>query len=624
MIEFKILEAISKSQNLSQKSIARICNISVGKVNYMINNLLEKGLLEVDKRKKKHQYVVTKDGLKFLKDELDYLQDTKVTIHKEKRQVRNAVILAAGSKTELEKPACLIPIHGTTLLERTIGILKRNGIENIVIVTGYKSDSFKNLPFLKEEASISLVSNSQYMWTGSMSSLAMTKDYIDDDFLLLEDDIMIEEFAVKRLLESKERDCVLVTKESGSGDEGFIEIRNNYLYKITKDIHQLNKIDGEMIGITKLSKAVYDEMLEYFESNQNPYMNYEYMLLDVSRKINIGYLKIADLIWYEIDNKQQLQTVNDKIYPMLLRKEKAFKENELKKTISGILDIEADKITEIKPFGGMTNKNYKVTVQKEEYVVRVSGSGTDKMINRLEEKMNSQLASDLGIFPELIYFNEKTGLKIASYIPDAETLNIKTAKRQDILPKINAIYKQLHQSGVRMINEFDVFGKLEQYERLAIREGGIFYPDYEEVKASVMKLRAYYEQMPITYVPCHNDSVPENFVKGDNGQLYLIDWEYGGMNDPYWDIATLTLEGFTDEEEDLLLEMYLDGKVDEEIKKRMLINKVFQDFLWTVWTIYKEACGDNFGPYGINRFNRARQNIRKFNELFKGVAYVEL
>ena len=622
MNKFRILEVVSKNHDISQKSIAEMCEMSVGKVNYMINHLLDAGLLEVDKEKKKHHYVVTKEGMKFLIDELDSYQDTKVTIHKEKKEVKNAVILAAGSKEELEKPACLIPIHETTLLERTVKILKKNGIENIVIVTGYKSSAFEDVSFLKESSHIRFVNNPQYMWTGSMSSLAMAREYIDDDFLLIEDDIVIEENAIERLIDSQERDCILVTKESGSGDEGFIEIRNNYLYKISKDIHQLNRIDGEMVGITKLSIDVYDEMLEYFECNQNPFMNYEYMLLDVSRKINIGYLKISDLFWYEIDNKHQLQIVKDKIYPMLIRKEESFKENELKNTISKILDVEIEKITEIKPFGGMTNKNYKVTIENKCYVVRVSGSGTEEMINREEEKKNSQLASDLGVFPELIYFNEKTGLKIASYIPNAETLNVKTAKRLDILPKINAIFSQLHRSGVSMENDFDVFGKLKQYEELTIREGGIFYPDYEEVKASVMKIRSDYERMSITSVPCHNDSIPENFVKGENEQLYLIDWEYSGMNDPYWDIATLTLEGFTEEEEILLLEMYLGGKVTKEVRKRILINKVFQDFLWAVWTIYKESCGDDFGPYGIDRYNRARRNINKYNELFAEVTHV--
>ena len=125
-----------------------------------------------------------------------------------------------------------------------------------------------------------------------MASLATVQDEIDDDFILIEDDILIEEIAIQNLLESDERDCLLIMNESGSKDEAYIEIKNGYLYKISKDLHQLNRIDGEMIGITKISKIVFDEMLEMYKSNRNPYMHYEYMLLDVSRKIDIGFLKV--------------------------------------------------------------------------------------------------------------------------------------------------------------------------------------------------------------------------------------------------------------------------------------------------------------------------------------------
>lgn len=623
MNTFKVLEVISKNPDLSQKAIAEKCDISVGKVNYTISQLLNERFIDVKKLGKKHQYFLTDEGKEYLKRELEDLQDTKVILHTEEKQVKNAVILAAGSKTEFDGPVCLTPIGDTTLLERMIQILERNGIENIVIVTGYKGWAFETEAFIAQNPHVQLVHNSDYLWTGSMASLAAAKKVIDDDFILIEDDVLIEEGAIVKLLQHKKRDCILVTKESGSGDEAYIEIRNDYLYKITKDIHQLNRIDGEMIGITKLSLDVYVEMLENYKDNKNPLMHYEYMLLDVSRQINIGYLKIADLFWAEVDNRAQLQVVKDKVYPMLLRKEAMFRENEFKQNLVQALSIKAEDITEVKPFGGMTNKNYKVTISGEDFVVRVAGTGTDEMINRSDEKVNSKLGADLGLYPELLYFDDRTGLKIARLIPNAETLNPKTAKRQDNLNLVNEVFKTLHHSGIEMKNHFDIFGKLAQYEQLNMKVGGTFYDDYEEVKENVMKLRRYYEQLPITFVSCHNDTVPENFVKSGEDKLYLIDWEYGGMNDPMWDISTLTLEGFTEEEENLLLEMYLDGEVTTEIKQRMIINKIYQDFLWTVWTLYKEACGDDFGPYGINRYNRAKQNIQLFSERFKGVIPVE-
>lgn len=625
MYNFYILETISKFPDLSQKAIAEKCNISAGKVNYTINKLLANGLLDINKNGKKFQYTVTESGKEYLKQELEEFQSTKVTLHNaDKKRVKNAVILAAGAKNDFEEPVCLVPVEEITLLNRTLDILARNGIENIVIVAGYKAWAFEAHPSVINNPHIHLVHNEDYLWTGSMASLAAAREFVNDDFLLIEDDILIEENAIIQLLDQKDRDSILVTKESGSGDEAYIEIRNGYLYKISKDIHQMNRIDGEMIGVTKVSYDVYREMLRQFEHNKNPFMNYEYMLLDISRKINIGFLKISDMIWAEVDNKAQLQTVVDKTYPMLVRKEALFKEFELRQTIAAALDIDENTILEVKPFGGMTNKNYKATIDDDEFVVRVSGAGTQDMINRLEEKQNSELVSHLGINPEQLYFDETTGLKIARFIPEAETLNPKTAKRPENLKLVADTLKKLHTSEIEMVNEFNTFKTLSIYEQLTDKAGGAYFDDYDEVKTQVIELKNYYEMMHVHPAPCHNDTVPENFVRSTGDILYLIDWEYSGMNDPLWDLAAFSLEcGFDEKEEKLLLNYYFEGTPTVQEHERILICKIFQDFLWSVWTLLKEASGDDFGPYGSNRYNRAKENIEMFNKQFREAKKIE-
>ncbi|WP_080843974.1 phosphocholine cytidylyltransferase/choline kinase family protein [Cytobacillus gottheilii] len=617
---FKIMDIISNNPDLSQREIAEKCHVSVGKINYMISNLLSNGLLEVEKSHKKHRYSLTKAGKRVMKIELEQLQETKVRMHHEEKRVNCAVILAAGKKRELDMSAGLISIgEDETLIKRTLNILKNNGINKVIIVTGFKSWSLEAQPFLINNPDIHLVHNSNYEWTGSMASLAIAKEFVDDDFILIEDDILIEEQAITKLIESKERDCILITKESGSGDEAYIEIKNNYLYKISKDIHQLNRIDGEMIGVTKISYDVYNEMLENFKSNKNPFMNYEYMLLDVSRKLNIGYLKISDLFWAEVDNLSQLDTLVDKVYPMLLRKEAQIKEQELKEAIGKAINIDIEAITHIEPFGGMTNKNYKMIINDEDWVVRVAGLGTGRLINRREEKINSNIAVDMGVYPEILYFDEHGGLKISKMIPNAETLNVKTAKRMDMMQLIKDLLRKVHDSDKIIPNDFDFFDKLCQYEQLTIQVNGVFYEGYEAVREKVMQIKEDYELFPVNKVPCHNDTIPENFVRSGDEKLYLIDWEYGGMNDPLWDIATLTLEGFSPEEERRFLTLYLEGELTEELDQRMLINKIFADFLWTVWTIYKEACGENYGTYGQDRFQRVKKNINEYNLLYKGI-----
>ena len=102
-----------------------------------------------------------------------------------------------------------------------------------------------------------------------MESLATADGFIDNDFILIESDIVVEENGIKEIIEHKSRDCILITSESGSRDEAFVEIRNNKIYKISKDIAQLNRIDGEMIGISKISYEFYNKMLEEYKNNKN-------------------------------------------------------------------------------------------------------------------------------------------------------------------------------------------------------------------------------------------------------------------------------------------------------------------------------------------------------------------
>ncbi|MEG7862595.1 phosphotransferase [Bacillus mobilis] len=616
----RVLEIINQEPNLNQKKIAEYCGISTGKVNYIISDLVKKKYVSSEKIGKRIRYYLEENGFSFLQRELAILQKKKIKINQVGyKKVKQAVILAAGSRKELEVPSGLLSIGDKVLLNRNIGILKNNGIEKIVIISGYKKEKFVSW---NKHQNVYLVENQEYKWTGSMASLACAQGIIDDDFLLIEDDILIEENAIAQVLKHPERDCILITNESGSGDEAFVEIQEGHLYKISKDIHQLNRIDGEMIGISKVSYDVFEKILEVFACNQNPYVNYEYLLLDIARTYDIGYVKLQNVVWAEIDTKQQYAIVKNTIYPRLLRKEAEFKEKQIKQCIVEGLGIQEDVITEIQPFGGMTNTNFKVCVGDSEYVLRIPGSGTEDMISRYDEMINSKFASELGIDAKLIYFNEKTGVKLAKFISNAETLNPKTAKRNDNMMLTATVLRELHNSNALMSNRFNVFEKIEQYERLLDKVSGTNFNDYEQVKRGIVELRNVYENMKIQLTPCHNDTVPENFVKSGENKIYLIDWEYGGLNDPMWDIAAHCLEsGFSIEEEELFLKYYFNGEIEISHKKRILINKIFQDFLWSIWTKIKEATGSDFGKYGIERYCRAKKNMQWFIECYGGYHY---
>lgn len=606
----KILYIINDNQYINQRELSYKSGLSIGEVNSITKELEEKGYITIDIEKKKSVYKISKKGIYSLKKQIQIEKNKNINTHQEDKKVTKAVILAAGKKEEFGKPVAFLEINEKLIIDRFMDILSENGIEQVIIVTGYKSEYYEE--YAKNRNNIVLVKNNKYKWTGTMTSLAMVKDFIDDDFLLLENDMVFEERAIKEIIKSKHKNCMIITSESGSGDEALVEIRDGYIYRMSKDIHQFNKIDGEMIGISKISYEVFEKMLEQFKYNINPYLNYEYMLMDIGREYKIGYHKIDDLVWSEIDSMKHYDRFIHRTYNKLLRKEQEIKISTIKDKLVKILEVDNDDIEEISPAGGMTNKNYLVNITGDEYILRMPGNGTESMINRVNEKHNSTLANELDIDTDILYFDEVSGIKISKLIEDAETINSQTAKREENMELIASTLRKLHNSGVEFKNEFNVFKEIEKYEYLLEKAKGKNFDDYKEVREKVMNLESELEILGIDLRPCHNDTVPENFIKGKDN-IYLIDWEYSGTNDPMWDLAAHIIEcDFDEDEEELFLQKYFNTDyVEEKYKRKILIYKICQDFLWSIWTNIKEAKGDDFGSYGIDRYNRAKENLLK-------------
>ena len=603
-----VLKLLNKKIDFSQRMIAKELSISLGKINAIIKELENEGLLEIELLEKGLKYKVTDQGFKLLDLEVKEFKDIRLNIHtdEEEQDIKACIILAAGNKEEFDMPASFLELDGLRVIDRQIQILKDNGIEKIVIVTGYKKEYYD--VFAKNYQNVVCVHNENYKWTGSMSSLSIAKEYINEDFILLENDLVFESNAIERILKSKHRDSILITNESGSGDEAFVEIRDGFIYKMSKDIHQFNKIDGEMIGISKISKKLYELMCDEFSTNLNPYMNYEYTMLDVARNYDVGYEKFIDLVWGEIDDVDQYNKIIKSILPRIRRKEITDKVDKVKEILTVGLNIKNENIEKVAPIGGMTNKNYSAKVNGKEYVIRIPGTGTSEMMDRISEGRNSKLVADIGIDADILYYDDKTGTKISTMIKGAETVNAAMARKESMMKKTTEILRTLHNSKIDMKNTFDVFENINLYEELVEKCDARYYEGYDLVREEVMYLKDILKENGMHLVPSHNDTVPENFIKGSEEKLYLIDWEYGGLNDPMWDLAAHSVEcGFTLEEEELFLKTYFRGEVKKENKIRVLSYKILQDFLWSIWTIIKEAKGDDFGTYGIDRFNRCKK-----------------
>lgn len=277
----------------------------------------------------------------------------------------------------------------------------------------------------------------------------------------------------------------------------------------------------------------------------------------------------------------------------------------VKEKIASLLSGD-EEIQSVEQLGGMTNQNYLVQTSSNQYIVKFFGKGTEKLIDRQNEKFNIELLKDLELDVENYLFDIEAGIKVNQYIENAETLDSATIKTK--FEKIAPILQTIHASGKELKGEFAPFEEIKKYESLI--QGEIYYPNYEAVRKSVFSLKEELEQIGIEKKSCHIDLVPENFIESPDGHLYLIDWEYSSMNDPMWDLAALFLESvFTPDEENSFLSYY-ESEQTPVSREKIRIYKILQDIIWSLWTIYKEENGADFGDYGITRYNRAVKELQ--------------
>lgn len=272
----------------------------------------------------------------------------------------------------------------------------------------------------------------------------------------------------------------------------------------------------------------------------------------------------------------------------------------------------------IERLGGMTNHSYKITRNDgQEYLVRIPGEGTEEMINRIDERKSTELACKLGIDSPLLYFGDD-GRKVMKFIHDPRPMNEDVMRRKENLLQAAEIFRRLHTCGCDTGVRFEVFEMASLYEKI-IREGGVaFYEDYENVKKTVMEIKSEVDAGgEAKRVPCHNDSLVGNWVLDGAGKLYLVDWEYSGMNEPMWDLSCLSIEiDYSREDDEELLRAYFGRETSVEEKKRFIAAKMYVDYLWTLWGLTRVPFDGVFmQEYADNRYNRLKNNIEAYKRL---------
>ena len=259
--------------------------------------------------------------------------------------------------------------------------------------------------------------------------------------------------------------------------------------------------------------------------------------------------------------------------------------------------------------GGITNENIRVIVRGESYVLRLPGANAELLgINREHEYAATLAAASVGIAPEVVHFIRPEGCLVTRFI-ESRALSLEEMRAPGNILRIAGTLRRIHSMGP-IPGVFSVFRTVRSYTEIT-RQYGVSLPSgVSELVERMAEIEAALLKSPSPDRPCHNDLLSGNFL--DDGNIRVLDWEYSGMGDIFFDLANFCVNhGLADEEEARLLRAYF-GSVTAENRARLELMKIMSDFREAMWGMLQSgisALEFDFLGYAQRHFARMRKNL---------------
>ena len=578
-----VLRTIKKRSFVSQRVLAESCGLSVGAVNKAVNRLITDGYLDTACQ-------ITALGREVIAQNAP----------------RNAIILAAGFgmrmvPINLSAPKALIEVNGEKLIERTIRQLHEAGVKNITVVAGFMKDSFE---YLIDEFGVDLIINNIYATKNNLHSLALAAKKIHNSYII-PCDIWCSDNPYS---DSELYSWYMVSEETD--EDSFVRVnRKTELVRVAK-----GETGNRMIGITYLTEpeatVVREKLMEMDENPAYEASFWEETLYKKDRMILQARMVPASEA-VEINTYEQLRDLDA---------ESGHLKSGAIRTIAETLNCNETEITDISVLKkGMTNRSFLFTVKGKQYIMRIPGEGTDKLINRQNEAAVYQAIKGRGLCDDPVYLNPENGYKITTFLPEARVCD---PENEEDLEKCIIKLRAFHDLKLTVPHDFDIFGQIDFYENLWEGTPSI-YRDYLKTKEKILALKPFIVKEREMVCLTHVDAVPDNFLfyRDENGneQLQLTDWEYSGMQDPHADIAMFAIYSLYDKARtDHLIDLYFDGKCDRRTRAKIYCYVAACGLLWSNWCEYKRKLGVEFGEYSLRQYRYAKDFSRYAGEMMEG------
>lgn len=662
-----ILRNILEDPKLTQRGLSEKLGVSLGTANALLRECEEQGLIAA-KKGEGRGYCLTKAGTEFLKP----------------CRVERALIFAAGFGSRFvpityETPKGLVEVFGEPMLERQIKQLHEAGVTDITVMVGYMKEKFE---YLTDKYGVKLLYNPEYATKNTLATMYHAIPVLagKNCYILNSDNWMRE-----NLYHAYEGGAWYGSAYA-EGDTAEWVFHFDKKTRRIRETYPGGRDCWYMYGPAYFSREFSERFLpvlkRYYEMPGTEQYYWEHVLMDMlngqaKRRLTayFGRLKGAEGwqeieiyancqpegVIYEFENIEELRRFDDRY-----NHDSGSEAMQLVSRVFSVPESEIQKIRCLK--AGMTNNSWLFSVGDRSYICRIPGEGTEKLINRREEKEAYEAVRHLDLTDELIYFDAESGYKISAYYEGARNANPKDeADLSACMEKLRI----LHGSGIKLSHRFDIWERICYYERLCAEAGPdaaegatpgdrfsyIPFSDYEEVRKQAEALMKRLKALHRPETIAHIDSVADNFLflpgaellegtalktgvsagkgagaaaekargacaaeqlhqKRDVKWIRLIDWEYSGMCDPLIDVSMCSIYSFFSEEEaNHLLRLYLRREPEAEEQFVFYAYIALGGLLWALWAVYKEELGVQFSDYTIRMYRYFKTYEKKLRDM---------
>ena len=263
------------------------------------------------------------------------------------------------------------------------------------------------------------------------------------------------------------------------------------------------------------------------------------------------------------------------------------------------------KLIKVNPINsGITNINFKVNVDKRVFFLSMPESDSELLnIDYRNKYYNNKICGDIKISPRVVHFIESDNLLVTEFIKSKTTSLTKFQSSKEIKQLVKKI-KLLH-NAKPFLRNFNMLSQISYYKNILKEE---HLP--KELFKYVNNIETLKQKLYLTkdkLVPCHNDLIAENIIKKDN-QIYIVDFDYSGNNDPCFELGNLSVEMEYDDEQINKLVRFYYGEINENIISKVYLQGVVSDIGWSLWSYVQAKISNNnfdYSMYGLNRLERA-------------------